>query len=123
MTKEQFINHGWTLVWENEAPTSEFGAQTIPIDLSEYDEVAVVARSHTTVEHQEVWFSLIGGGDTCMWTMTSISASTAIYVSWRVFTPTATGVSFTANTRKSATVTTAGQTANGFIIPCYIYAR
>lgn len=123
MIKEQFANYGWTLVWENESPTSEFGEQTISVDLSKFDEIAVVSCTATTVDTQTTTFSIIGGGATDIWAISSITAKTVFYVSEREFTPTSTGIAFTTTLRKSTTATSAGTTANNFIIPIYIYAR
>lgn len=39
---------GWTSLWTNSAPSSNFSAQTVPLDLSGYTWIAIIAKTQTT---------------------------------------------------------------------------
>lgn len=50
----------WSLLWENASPTSDFAAQTIPLDLSGYDFVMVVYKHWTTENVNNSAFCRVG---------------------------------------------------------------
>lgn len=49
-----------TLVWTNPNPTSNFAAQTLSLDLSGYDAVAIVSRQAGNTDRVSWDFALIG---------------------------------------------------------------
>lgn len=76
------------LLWENPNPTSSFAAQTVELDLSEYDKVLVIFKSYNT---QEQYISVICKKDintrcSYLWD--------ASYIYLRNITPKSSGVTF-----------------------------
>lgn len=50
------------LLWENASPTSEFGAQTINLDLSKYDAVEIIFRADKSFDSTFSETCLVSGG-------------------------------------------------------------
>ena len=50
-----------TLLWTNPAPTSNFSAQTVSLDLSEYDAVCIITKSTAGSSYTHWQFCLVGG--------------------------------------------------------------
>ena len=50
----------WTLLWTNASPTSEFDAQTISLDLSGYDYIAVEHKVYASVDQYRTDFGAVG---------------------------------------------------------------
>lgn len=48
------------LLWENSSPSSNFSAQTIPLDLSSYDGALIIARIATNSDATGAFFGFIG---------------------------------------------------------------
>lgn len=76
-----------TKLWENAAPTSNFAAQTVALDLSGYDFVIVAARESPTAEGYDDFWGAVDGKDH------------RIFLQWnarqlRKYTPTTYGVKF-----------------------------
>ena len=53
----------WELLWENASPSSAFGEQTIPLDLSEYDFVVIRAMNKTDDTNKTYEYFLVGVND------------------------------------------------------------
>ena len=67
---------GWDLLWKNSAPTSSFSAQTISLDLSNYDAVAISYNGsgyqNTVSDSARLYlFHLIDGKDATLFAQTS----------------------------------------------------
>ena len=94
------------LLWTNPSPTSEFGAQTINVNLSDYDLIEIMffnGTSNTRIYHSRTITGLGG----------SISNNETGY---RFFETTNTSVSF-GNCYQAAS---SGTITNGVLIPAYI---
>ncbi len=96
-------------LWENDKPTDTFGAQTISLDLSDCQMVAVNCRFSTGYAHKKMYFGVVGsqiGMD-----VIASSGNSGL----RKATISATGISFeTATYNGSSDVV-------GYIIPTEIY--
>ena len=49
-----------TLLWTNPAPTSNFSAQTVSLDLSDYDAVCIITKTTATSAYRYWQFGLVG---------------------------------------------------------------
>lgn len=95
-----------TKLWENASPTSVFAAQTISVNLSNYDYVAVETDAAFIIKKKGLVFVL----STC---------SDAMY--YRTITPNANGVTFGVCNRAASYGSWDTTDANGKIIPSAIY--
>lgn len=103
------------LLWTNDSPTATMGEVTIPLDLSGYDLVMVIARysnTGTSALQPPVFCAL---GDTA-----SVNGVATTSVSYRTFTPTATGITFSIG-RRCTYGETSATTASGAMIPYQIF--
>lgn len=102
------------LLWTNSSPSNSFAGQTITLNLSDYDEVAIIyGYSNTTwgVNRECTTFARVGHGGVLMQ-----SRSDTIYSGYREFTVSTSGITFTdALLAPDATAT------NTQIIPHFIY--
>lgn len=80
------------LLWTNPSPDANFGAQTVSLDLSNYDyaEIEFVSGGSAPAGHATPFRSGVGSSALCV--QNSMVASS---MRWRWFMPTATGVQFT----------------------------
>lgn len=106
-------------LWENASPTSSFAAQTVSLDLSGYDRVAITYIASTLLSDS---YSIDAdvGKVTQMTALTSASNASVVYVS-RVATVTKTGINFDYGYGKSIYSTTAASPGNSNVIPIAIY--
>ena len=100
---------GITKLWENAGPASNFAAQTISLNLSKYQMVAIECRFNTTDDYRKIYFGNVGSA------MALDVVSTSGYLGWRSAAVTTTGISFsTATYNKNSGVV-------GYVIPVAIY--
>ena len=100
---------GVAKLWENASSTSNFAAQTISLDLSKYQMVAIAYRYNTTDDYRKIYFGNVGSA------MALDVVSTSGYLGWRSATVSTTGISFsTATFNKNEGVV-------GYVIPVAIY--
>lgn len=106
-------------VWENASPKTEFAAQTIRLDLSDADEVAI---EFTRVSvNERVGRQYLAIGEDGAYTDLRTAASGVNYLFQRNYTTTASGVEF--NEGLSVALGTNGRTQDNTIcIPRRIYA-
>ena len=98
-----------TKLWQNASPTSNFAAQTVSLDLSKYQMVAIAYRFNTSDDYRKMYFGTVGS------TMALDVISTSGYLGWRSATVSTTGISF-------STATYNGNSGVvGYIIPVAIY--
>lgn len=100
------------LLWTNPSPTASFSAQTISVDLSEYDLVVVCIRSFPLNDGDSGFSNLIGYKE--LRSVATIAGSSSNKNGRRRFTPSDTGVEFESCTYD-------GNTYNNFAVPIYIY--
>lgn len=84
----------WTLLWTNASPTSSFAAQTVSLDLSGYDVIAVVFTGENG-NGRRMLFSLIDGNEYASNFVTI--ASGTVYTKQRLYSPSSTGIQFGGN--------------------------
>ena len=100
-------------LWENASPTSSFGAQTINLDLSEYDEIEVLAKWGKASAKASIVDKAIRGGFGVLFRI----ENTSVY---REFEFNDTGVIFNAGNYKSS-ATNSSVVNNDYVIPVVIY--
>ena len=80
----------WTLLWTNASPSSDFAAQTIPLDLSGYDFVAI--EHHLTLSNtydsDGLFISIIAVGTD------GIMQEANYQITWRLARVSTTGIQF-----------------------------
>lgn len=102
------------LLWSNPNPTSQFAAQTVSLDLSDYDEVEVVSKPYSS--DTSYFASRVKVGNKGMiYSQTGYGSPVRIYGTQRNFTPTSTGVAFGDGLDFSAS------TNNAYCVPYQIY--
>ena len=102
------------LLWTNSSPTSDFSAQTVELDLSDYDAVLVTFKWGKDSANPSInVVALVGVG---------LGIASSVYNSrvYREFTPTATGIQFAAGAYGSS-VSASMATGNGSAVPYQIY--
>ena len=107
------------LLWTNPDPTATFAAQTINLDLSEYDSVRVLSRTNTTSNHRR-YFDCPVGNSQQIFSFGSAGAGAATHLSNRSYTTSISGISFENSYYKNLTNTTV-ETDNFSCIPVEIY--
>lgn len=108
-------------LWENPDETSSFSAQTISLDLTEFDAVLVTARVSTTAAAKSSLVVVKDQGDFMITTIRNFPDASALQFTRRNISATDTGVTISAGTAKSTTSTSAGSTNNGYCVPVMIY--
>ena len=111
------------LLWENASPTSNFAAQTISIDLTQYCAVLVKIGFHTTMtSDNDCSLNMCLMGEAIKLHNSVISTSTSFYhaSAWRLCTVTKTGVTFGAGSVQQGT-STLSNSDNSRAIPMKIY--
>ena len=104
------------LLWENASPTSDFAAQTISLDLSEYDEVEIEYICHGSTSHKKRVKGKIGEaviGDMVM-SNVGYTAGSTVYAGFRAMQINSNGIAFQAACSYVAT-------ANNLVKPIKIY--
>lgn len=102
----------WVLLWTNPNPTSNFAAQTIPIDLSKYSFLLICYNQTPTGAR---WGSVFQPKDGAQYFVTiGIDSTSNNYYYKRAAAATDTGITFTNGFQN----TTSGA---GYAIPKYIY--
>lgn len=101
------------LLWTNPSPTSAFNAQTIPLDLSNYDAIEIIIRADTANTYTIApIITEVGKG--------GIAFNSTAYNSVRQFTTTTSGITFTGATYHSAYGNWSTTSTNA-LIPVKIY--
>lgn len=108
------------LLWENASPTSGFEAQTVSVDLSEYDEAEIYFRGTSSNSFELSFKATIGKAIACQ-RITDIANSNQLYIASRNAAITSTGVSFEDGYYKGTTATSAGAVNNTVCVPIKIY--
>lgn len=109
-----------TKLWTNPSPSSNFGAQTIPLDLSNYDMVRVMWRRGTNASGDgQAMDCAIPSSQNMM--MTMWFGAYAVPFSYRECAPSSTGVYFGNCTQKTAASTSGASNHNQDCIPTAIY--
>lgn len=104
------------LVWENASPTSEFGAQDITINLSDYSLIEIEFKISTTQERTFREKSLINTGGFACFIYGSVDAG--IYGGYRYFTPFDDKINFSTCWRPT---TSTEAVDNTYCIPIKVY--
>lgn len=112
------------LLWTNSDPASSFAAQTIPLDLSNYDIVEISFNTSTSSTGQDSAVNVFGSPDgRTVQTQWWGRLTTAAYpqIEQRLATITTSGVEFSACIAKAANSNSAASNSNGNLVPMYIY--
>ena len=112
-----------TLLWTNASPTSEFANQTLSLSLSEYDAVEIeccYGSSYTNVVETGIYKkSYTQQYMTCHGDIKT--NNTGFYISQRLVTVTASGITFGKGTYKNISAAAKGAEGNNHCIPLKIY--
>ena len=103
------------LLWENASPSSEFAAQTVSLDLEDYQYIYLQCYLHNENDDKPLVTTLLSFSDSAFWI-----ASPGYVTRVRRLSVTKTGITFEVG-QKYATYAAAATTANGAIIPYRIY--
>lgn len=89
-----------TLLWENASPTSAFSAQTVQIDLSDYDYVCVLVKYNVSSPIQWTEFAPVGSD---IYITRNVTANTSpyMYMTARRGTISSTGIAFLTGTQST----------------------
>ena len=98
------------LLWTNSSPTSNFAAQTVALDLTEYSMVVVVFKFTTTLSYYGMAIGVINGL-TYVGSIIQYDSDDQVR---REFTPSGSGVTFTDGRNKTGV-------NNTYCVPVYIY--
>ena len=105
-------NKEWPVLWTNPSPTSNFSAQTVSVDLSDWSWVAIGAAVSTSGTSEIITFARNGTSTTL--SLPNIGGTQYFYK--RSVTVSPTGVTFSTGYRN-----TNGTTGAGYCIPLKIY--
>ena len=112
-----------TLLWTNASPTSEFANQTLSLSLSEYDAVEIeccYGSSYTNVVETGIYKkSYTQQYMTCHGDIKT--NNTGFYISQRLVTVTASGITFGKGTYKNISAAAKGAEGNNYCVPLKIY--
>ena len=110
-----------TLLWENAAPSSAFAAQTVALDLTDYDfvEIGLIHAGQSGSQGGPV-FSQVRIGETNPTKILAFLAAWGIYISSRNVTVTAAGVTFSEG-YNNGNAGSSGSQDNSVAIPIVIY--
>ncbi len=103
---------GWTSLWANSDPTSNFSSQTIPLDLSSWNVIAISILFNTSSTSETLNFVRVGAS--CVTNAVNIGSSA--YVAKRSADVSTSGVAFAGGYRN-----TTGTSGNQYAIPVAIY--
>ena len=102
----------WTSLWTNSAPSSDFSAQTIPLDLSGWNLIAVLAKTTTSGNTTSVFLAAVGTGS--ILSVPNLGSTQYFYK--RTMDVQTTGVTFSTGYRN-----TSGTSGASYCIPTAIY--
>lgn len=102
----------WTLLWTNPNPSSTFAAQTVPINLSSWHLIAILAKPQETGSTTSVFLAAVGTDN--ILSVPNIGSTQYFYK--RNATISSSGVTFSTGYRN-----TNGTTGTGYCIPTAIY--
>lgn len=106
-------NTGFTTIWINNSPNSSFSAQTVPLDLSNWNMIAILCKTSTDGTGYNITF-MVTDGNTYILTVGNIATTQYFYK--RGASADSTGVTFqTGNRNNSSTQGT------NYCIPLAIY--
>ena len=112
-----------TLLWTNASPSSQFANQTLSLSLSEYDAVEIeccYGSSYTNVVETGIYKkSYTQQYMTCHGDIKT--NNTGFYISQRLVTATASGITFGKGTYKNISAAAKGAEGNNYCIPLKIY--
>lgn len=115
---------GWELVWENSSPQSNFDAQTISIDLSQYNLVMVLAHADTGATMISPIILTKDSSGLLIYEFMNVNSGASSILFRRIITGvTDTGVEFNVGQAKPVNTTAAATTNNAVCIPYRIYAQ
>lgn len=124
MATGKIVIPGWKLLWTNPTPSVEFPAQTISIDLSNYDMIMVIPRAGTT--NLTLSPVIVPKGDRGLITYVFLnenSGASNLISHRRIDSVNDNGVSFENAQLKAVASTSASSTYNTACIPYKIFAR
>ena len=102
----------WTLLWTNPNPSSTFAAQTIPINLSSWHLIAILAKPQETGSTTSVFLAAVGTDN--ILSVPNIGSTQYFYK--RNATISSSGITFSTGYRN-----TNGTTGTGYCIPTAVY--
>ena len=102
----------WTSLWTNSAPSSDFSAQTVPLDLSGWNLIAILAKTTTTGNTTSVFLAAVGTGS--ILSVPNLGSTQYFYK--RTMDVQTTGVTFSTGYRN-----TSGTSGASYCIPVAIY--
>lgn len=105
----------WTLLWTNASPTSAYGAQTVSLDLSGYQMVAIVLNRGTGDATKNTTLVFVGSASKCI----VYQEANGLYPASRNATVSTTGVAFSMGFENGNS--TAAGTSNSVGIPYQIF--
>ncbi len=114
---------GWTKVWENADTTSDFAAQTLPLDLSGYTEVYIAHGWVNDGYPQYSYLGRVGDQSNLMANQNIKAASGVIYLYRRQIEITSTGIVFATCYKKATNTTGSGTADDRAGLPYAIYAK
>ena len=103
---------GWTELWTNPNPTSDFAAQTVALDLSAWNVIAVIVKFNATLTSETI--QMIRVGSQCVTNAVNIGSNA--YVAKRTVTVSTSGATFAQGYRN-----TSGTAGAQYAIPVAIY--
>lgn len=109
------------LLWTNPSPTSAFGAQTLALDLKDYDGVLIQCNYTASTNHNNALpapnsYSFIAKGTTARLAGVANDTSTSSPITGRVATVADDGITFTSGIKLDGTAT-----YDTNCVPCYIW--
>ena len=117
----------FTKLWENSSPASNFAAQTISLNLSEYQFIAIRYRySTTTRDAENITLCKVHNDASSVFPVTldilgSLTVDTQTFFQSRDIKVTKTGITFEAGYHKGSNSTSPASANNAYIIPLEIY--
>ena len=125
---EQLWNHPYTstglskqLIWQNASPKSTFAAQTISMDLSEYDEVEIQYRQSSESSYM-IKDAIENGTTKIAMLFTNLATeSTNTYMYSRNAAVNDSGITFAACARKIIANNNVNASANDYLIPVKVW--
>lgn len=109
----------WTKLWENASSTSGFAAQTISLDLSEYDSFAILHRLGASVDSNQ--FDIIKKGMNAYLIQLENASYASVIMTSRNVKITDTGITFGAGYSKTIYSSSAGGSQATSLIPLAVY--
>ena len=110
--REDHVHPGFVELWTNSAPSSNFAAQTVPIDLSGWHLICIMCKQSATGTYVTPCLAAVGETTT----IAVPNASSTQYFYKRDVTVTTSGVTFTTGYRN-----TTGTTGANYCVPTGIY--